>query len=414
MAKWGAGTFGPWSPGDDQQDGQDQQGQGQQGQQGQGQPGQGQGQGQGQPGQGQGQPGQGKPGQGQGQPSNDVWSQGQKPGQPGQGQGQQGKPGQGQGQGQGQGNGQGKGQGQGQGAGGNTPNAGAGDNQAGGMADIDDIYADLEQKFSGKKDTSGRIPQQPQKIGGGGGGNTTAGGPNKGRERIDKPAVPTYSWKELMSQFIMTQKKPESTYARVSKRSITGVTTAVATGAGVVKPGERQDEEAFKLLFVFDTSGSMGGVVSKALSEASSLVNQNFENVHAALGVTFFADSPEHYAANLQDKVYWAVRSFNDLDKSVPAASQRNISELFSMQLSGGTNFSTGLASELSIMASKGYNIIMFTDSDILIGSNWKVFLNFYKSHKRNMFLILNDRNTFAAVCKTLGSVPNTFGSLDI
>lgn len=398
MAKWGAGTFGPWSPPTDGQDGQDQQGQDQQGQDGQ------QGQGQGQPGQGQGKPGQGQgQGKGQGQPGNDVWSQDQKPSQgQGQGQGQQGKPGQGQGQGKGQG------------AGGNAPNPNAGENQAGGMADIDDIYADLEQKFSGKKDTSGRQPTQPQRMGSGGGGNTTAGGPNKGRERIDKPAVPTYSWKELMSQFIMTQKKPENTYARVSKRSITGVTTAVATGAGVVKPGERQDEEAFKLLFVFDTSGSMGGVVSQALSEASTLVSQNFENVHAALGVTFFADSPEHYAANLQDKVYWAVSSFNDLDKTVPAASQRKIDELFRMTLSGGTNFSTGLASELSIMASKGYNIIMFTDSDILIGSNWKVFLNFYKSHKRNMFLILNDRNTFAAVCKALGSVPNTFGSLDI
>lgn len=382
MAKWGAGTFGPYQPGGDQGEGS----------------------------QGQGQ------GQGQGQPSNDAWG---KDGQQGQGQGQ--KPGQEQGQGQGQGQGQkpgqGQGQGQGQGGGaqGDQKGQGAGGmNQAGGAASIDDIYADLEQKFGNKKDTSGRQPTTPQKISSAGGGSTTMGGPNKGREKIDKPAVPTYSWKELMSQFIMTQKKPENTYARVSKRSITGVTTAVATGAGVVKPGERQDEEAFKLLFVFDTSGSMGGVVGKALSEASSLVSQNFENVHAAMGVTFFADSPEHYAANLQDKAYWAVSSFNDLEKTPPAGGQRDINELFRMTLSGGTNFSTGLASELSIMASKGYNIIMFTDSDILIGSNWKVFLNFYKSNKRNMFLILNDRNTFDAVCKTLGSVPNTFGSLDI
>lgn len=383
MATWGAGTYGPWSGQQDQnQDGQD--GQDGQGQQGQGQPGQGQGkpgQGQGEPGQGQGQgqPGKGQgQGQGQGQPSKDAWGK---------------EPSKEQGAGKGQ---------------------GSGENQAGGMADIDDIYADLENKFGNKKDTSGKAPQQPQKIGQGGGGNTTMGGPNQGREKVDKPAVPTYSWKELMSQFIMTQRKPESTYAKVSKRSITGITTAVATGAGVVKPGERQDEEAFKLLFVFDTSGSMGGIVNRALSEASTLVSQNFENVHAALGVTFFADSPEHYAANLQDKKYWAISSFNNLEKTPGPGAERNIDELFRMTLSGGTNFSTGLASELSIMASKGYNIIMFTDSDILIGSNWKVFLNFYKNHKRNMFLILNDRNTFNAVCKALGAVPNTFGSMDI
>jgi len=376
MATWGKGTYGPWSP--PAPEGQD----GQPGQDGEDQP-------------GQDQPGQGQPGQGKGQPG--------EPGQPGQGQGQgQGQPGQGKGQpGQGQGSGQG------------TPDPNAPENQAAGSGQsIDDIYKDLEQKFGNKSDNSGKGPATPQDLAKGGGGSTTPGGANAPKERVTKPAVPTYSWKELMSQFIMTQKKPESTYAKVSKRSITGITTAVATGAGVVKPGERPDEEAFKLLFVFDTSGSMGGVVNKALAEASTLVAQNFDNVHAAMGVTFFANSPEHFAANLGDKKYWPVASFNDLEK--PSKLQRPIGELFQMRSSGGTNFTTAMAAELGSMASKGYNIIMFTDSDILYGTNWKVFLNFYKAHKRNMFLILDNRNTFDQVAKALGSVPNTFGSMDI
>ena len=158
----------------------------------------------------------------------------------------------------------------------------------------------------------------------------------------------------------------------------------------------------------------MTGIVDVALKEATGLINQNMENVHAALGVTFFANSPEHYAANLQDKSYWAIPSFNNLDKTPAPGAERNIDELFNMRFSGGTNFSVALASELSIMASKGYNIIMFTDSDILIGSNWRVFVDFYKNNKRNMFLIVNNNATFDAVCKQLGSVPNTFGSLQI
>ena len=63
-------------------------------------------------------------------------------------------------------------------------------------------------------------------------------------------------------------------------------------------------------------------------------------------------------------------------------------------------------------MASKGYNVIMFTDADIMHGNNWKVFVNFYKSYKRHMFLILSDNREYTAVCKKLGSQPGTFGHL--
>ncbi|MEN6291609.1 MAG: vWA domain-containing protein, partial [Methanobacterium sp.] len=339
MAIWGKGTYGPWSPPNPDQH-QDQQGQGdqQQDQQGQGD-------------QQQDQQGQGKP-------------------QPGQGQGQ-GKPQPGQGQGQ-------------------------GEPKESGQS-IDDIYKDLENKFKNKKDIAGNEPaEQPGTQAAQ--GSTTGGGPNQSRERIEKVATPAFSWKQLMSQFVLSQKKPESTYAKISKRSITGVATAMTTGAGVVKPGERIEEEAFKLLFVFDTSGSMGGVISTALAEASNLIKQNFDNGDSALGVTFFAVSPEYYAANLSDGVYWPVASFNDLDK--PSRLTRPIGELFKMKLSGGTNFTTGLAGQLGAMATKGYNVILFTDSDILIGSNWKNFLNFYKNHKRHMFLILDNRYTFNQVFK--------------
>ena len=329
------------------------------------------------------------------------WSPDREPGdgedmQPGPGQPGQRRPGKGKGQGE-------PGDGQGE----------PGDGSSGsGEPDIDSIYKDLENKFKGRGDSTGKEEAPERGPSTGQGGSDYSNTQNQNRERIDKPVTPAFTWKELMSQFVMSQKRPESTYAKVSKRSITGVTTAVATGAGVVKPGERSEEEAFKLLFVFDSSGSMYNAVQVALVEAQNLINQNFDNVDAAVGVTFFAGSPEYYAANLSDKNYWPVASFNDLDKS--SKLKRPIKELFSMRISGATNFSTALANQLGVLAGKGYNIILFTDSDILDGNNWKVFLNFYKNHKRNFFLILDSRHSFNAVCKQLGSVPNTFGSLDL
>ena len=247
-----------------------------------------------------------------------------------------------------------------------------------------------------------------------GGLSGSSGTPGKGGykapEVVDKPLVPRFSWKELMAQFVTSQKAPESTYAKISKRSITGVATAVQTGAGVVKPGERQNEEAFKLLFVFDTSGTMYHAMPAALAEAENLITKNYDNVSGALGVTFFSDGADYYAANLADKKFWPVPSFTELDKrplnTLPLAG------LFRLRGGGGTDFNEALSSELAKMASKGYNIIMFTDADIMHGNNWKVFVNFYKSYKRHMFLILSDNREYTAVCKKLGSQPGTFGHL--
>ena len=279
-------------------------------------------------------------------------------------------------------------------------------NEEGEGRSMDDLVSDLEKIMGDRGDTKeGDVdPTRPGQEGKPGGG-----GKNAPVARIEKELRPVYSWKALIQQFIVSQSEPETTYKKISRGAVTGVVSADEFGAGAVKPGERTTEEAFKLLFVFDSSGSMGGVIGTALAEASNLIASNFDNVDAALGVTFFANSPEYFAANLAEKKFWRISTFRELDKMKATATKFPLDKLFKIGLSGGTDFSKSLVNELSSMASKGYNVMLFTDSDIIYGDNWTNFIAFYKAHKANMFLILNNAYTYNQVITKLGSKPNTF-----
>lgn len=223
---------------------------------------------------------------------------------------------------------------------------------------------------------------------------------------------PMFGWKELIRQFVASQAPPEITYTRPSARSATQVDIARQLGAAAIKPGERPGEDIFKLLMVFDTSGSMSGAIGPALSETRALLSKMSASLDAAVGITFFASTPVFFAANLRDNKAWSVPSFNVMTKPVPANSKRALDEVLKSSMSGGTDFNAGLAAELSTMAAKGYNIVLFSDTDLLYGDNWTNFVNLYKSHKQKLFFIADNSYSYNAIITKLGVQPKTFGHL--
>ena len=89
------------------------------------------------------------------------------------------------------------------------------------------------------------------------------------------------------------------------------------------------------------------------------------------------------------------------------------LSAVFKIRGSGGTNFGPRMVSEISRVIGLGYNAIIFTDSDIAYGDNWKNFLRLYTGHRSSIFLIVDNRSSFDMIAKKLGSVPSTFGVLE-
>ena len=236
---------------------------------------------------------------------------------------------------------------------------------------------------------------------------------NVGNMQVDNTSFrPTMKWRDLIRQFVATRSPPELSYARPSARGAAQADIGKQTGVSAIKPGERITEEVFKLLLVFDTSGSMSQAIGPALAESRALLSVGASNTDSALGVCFFASEHFFFAANLRNKKGWVIPSFSALTKSVPAESKRPLDEILRFRSSGGTDFNSGFAAELAAMAAKGYNIVLFSDDGIMDSGNWENFINLYKSHRQKFFFIADTINTYNNIVKKLGSQPRTFGCL--
>lgn len=298
--------------------------------------------------------------------------------------------------------------------------------EPGGETDPDQVHKDIEDKLSrreeigseqeAKEKAAEASAKRPQPGAGG-----TAGTPGRGaisdlesREDVIAQIKPRYNWKSLIRQLI-TSSVPHTdiTYAKPSRRAVTGITIAAQTGAGALKPGEKtMEENKAKLVFVFDTSGSMWDQVPRVLAETQNLIKQMGKS-NVEFGVVFFADGYRSFVVNTAQNWYATVTSIDSIAAPVDRASQtKGFKSILSKQASGGTVFSSSMASQLGELATKGYNVMVFSDADILDSSNFKNFKSLWSSHKNHTFFVAVDDRTFKMACNRLGVVPRTFTHL--
>jgi hypothetical protein len=282
----------------------------------------------------------------------------------------------------------------------------------------DEIHERIQKKMEERGDTPGTSP-------GGEGepsmGPGQAGSPGKGgalsigaAEKRVKEAVPKMNWKSLVKKMVSSsQLATDVSYAKPSRRSVTGAAIGAALGAAAVKPGEKQTEEPVnKILFVFDTSGSMWAHVPVALSEAQSLLKQ-LGKINYPFGVMFFAGEHKNFVVNQGQNYYAEIPNLQELSKPISKGDQiRPWSNVLTQHGTGGTDFSSTIVSELNSSIAAGYNVVIFSDSDMTYGDNWKNFVNLWKSHKRNVFFISESQSTWRSVCQKLGQYPDNFSSI--
>ena len=284
----------------------------------------------------------------------------------------------------------------------------------------DDVHKEIEKKMAGRGDISGNEGTESDGetgledgIGRRGGGPGTEVMTILGSKNYDNKK-PEKSWKALIRKMIQSfTPAVDISYAKPSRRSVTGAAIGAALGASAVKPGEKTIEEpVIKMSLVFDTSGSMFGVVQQALREAESLLKQLGKS-SAAFGVTYFAGNHVSFAVDIGQNYYAPVSNITDLTKPIPKdKKEKPWRKVLTLDATGGTVFGKSLAAELANAAGNGYNIMVFTGSDILEGDNWINFRNLFLKHKRNVFLIASDEKTWRQVCVKLGQYPATFSHL--
>ena len=269
--------------------------------------------------------------------------------------------------------------------------------------EMEKIFKDMEDILDEKEEVTpeeieAAAAKKPSKP-------TKGGEQNRSRSRVVTP-VPEFSWEEILRRLLTVPSDVEKTYQKTSRRAASTMTAAGAGEPAYLPPGERAEEENFKVLFVFDSSGSMSHAIKPALAESQNLIKQNYENIEGVVGVVFFADKAEYWAANLSRDIVYRVANLSQIAEAPDSTNTFPISKLFSSALSGGTALTKSMTANLLNAAGQGYNILLFTDTDVFNdNSNLANFKAVWKSHSQQLFVLLDSQYSFEFALKRLGLV---------
>lgn len=234
------------------------------------------------------------------------------------------------------------------------------------------------------------------------------GGPGGGAgqvQGVDWSSIrPRFNWKELLARLVRSSDTTEVTYQKVHRRNITSVHVATATGAGVVRPGEKEvPANLVKLCIVIDSSGSMYEAIKTVFANINKLFMENASAIDKQFALVEFSNTHHIYACTSNGKTGTAteIQSVAGM-KGGGSGGRIDLSELLARHQGGGTDFDASLVATLSSFAAQKYNVLILTDSDIVSGSNRTNFLKLYAEHHKQVYMLLDSKETFATVVGSL------------
>lgn len=289
----------------------------------------------------------------------------------------------------------------------------------------EDVMKDIEKRLSGRNeigsDEEARAEEEKQEAKKPKAGKT--GKPGQGgmsdlesRKAEIEQIVPRMNWRSMIKQMVSSSVAAvDTSYAKPSRKSLTGITVAAQTGAGALKPGEKIEEQKHnKIALVFDTSGSMWSTIPIVLSEVRQLLKQLGKS-NFPVTVIFFAGDAKWFQINLANNTYQPISGVADIAKPFSKKDAKpDYTKLITSAASGGTNFSPSLSANMAELAGKGFNVMIFSDSDLLYGGNYENLKNVWMGHKNNVFVIWDSVETWRNACSMLGLIPKTFTYLPV
>jgi hypothetical protein len=279
------------------------------------------------------------------------------------------------------------------------PGDGNGGEAEGTESDVEAAADKVKDSMKEKKDSD---PSKPSKPGDSKPGEKPQGKFNSSNtsQAFEKQKVkPRYSWTALLSKAVMSADTTEETYSKPNRRSITGSVLAKSHGAASVKPGEMVTNSAIKLYLITDSSGSMSEALPKIYSNISKLLTS--KGVVPEFLLSRFSDVFDLWLCNVKSDVAKDVNKKTDSTK---------VSTLFSSTYGGGTNLSTDIVAEARKKGKLQFNTILFSDSDILYGSNLDHLKDFLKIP--NVYVIFDNEATFKSAASILKAVSHNISHL--
>lgn len=275
---------------------------------------------------------------------------------------------------------------------------------------IDDHHGKVERTFNGSGDES-KAPSDKRKEGkeSSQAKDTSGGRGSDGKDTISNvdysKVKPKFNWKTLLNNMVSSaSEEVDETYQKPNRRNATGSTVLASTGKSAVKPGEVPSEAKLKICVVVDSSGSMHHAAATIFANLEKLIKSSGAILNKNLVLIKFSNSYHEYELDLKTGKY------KTLSAGKPnGAEGGSIKNLFSEFLGSSTNFTSPLVHELKTYASKNYNILILTDTDILTTGNFEELQSLYKAHKKSLFMIFDNENSFVAAIKQMKEVSKNF-----
>lgn len=220
-----------------------------------------------------------------------------------------------------------------------------------------------------------------------------------------KIAAPQHDWKQILRQLLASSSNStEETYAKPSRRMVSGLDILATRGATAVKPGDLQTSlQNVKLMIICDTSGSMFTDLPDVLKFIHTLCS-NPALKQSFIQLAFFSTTHAVYDVNFASKKGYLV---NDDEDETAASKKRGpakaLDVILSEHKSGGTEITTKLDAFVKKQLAAGYNVMLFSDSDICASPNVQHVKSWIKSHVKQTFLCAPDITNYEIYVKTFG-----------
>lgn len=238
-----------------------------------------------------------------------------------------------------------------------------------------------------------------------------------GKHPLDYAQIsPRYKWDALLKKMIgETAYTLDQSYQKISRRAIGTMQQVITRGRGAVKPGEvkNPNKKKIKLAVIIDSSGSMSYVIKTVMANLDKLLvqRQGVTGVHDEFYLFIFSGDYDIYECTPGKSGH--ANNILDVDKHAPGPlGKLKLPEVLANHKSGGTVFSSGLAGQISKLASRGYNCLVVSDGDMLHGSNFTNFKKLYDANRRHVWLLLDSNDTFTQFVSKMKEISNNASHL--
>lgn len=258
-----------------------------------------------------------------------------------------------------------------------------------------------DRKEDAKKSDAGDDKPQPK---------ADKGGPGSKQQleprEVDWTQIrPRFDWKTLLAKLVRSADTTETTYQKIHRRNITSIHVATQTGAGVVRPGEKEVQaNLMKLCIVIDSSGSMHDAIKKVFANLHKLFSESQSQLAKQFALVEFSGNHHIYSCTVSGKagVAHAIHDVNGMKGGGGAAERVDLSVLLARHEGGATNFDGELVGKLKGFAAQKYNILIMSDTDIIAGANRDHFLDLYGAYHHQVYLLLDSKASFTSVVTSL------------